>query len=99
QINSEQPRRKTREEPDDKAGPNEVAHCVRDGDVVQQSLLLEVWQIEPGDRVTRRANDCALCECSSHEARSSAAVIPEHCRCHNGHYEARHTQDYCYRHL
>jgi hypothetical protein len=62
QINSEQPRRKTREKPDDEAGPNQIAHRVRDRDVVQQSLLLGVWQIKPGDRVTRRADDRALCE-------------------------------------
>ena len=99
QVDSEQSRRKAREKPHDEAGPHKIADRVRHRDIVQQPLFLGVWQIKPRNRITRRADDSALCEGTSHEARRSAAVVLEHLRRRNCHHEARHTQDQRQHHL
>ena len=53
QVDLEQPWREAREEPDDEAGADQVAHRVGHGDVVQQARLLGLRQVEPRDRVAR----------------------------------------------
>ena len=47
QVHLQEPRREAREEPDDEAGPDEVADRVGHRDVVQQARLLGLGEVEP----------------------------------------------------
>ena len=99
QIDPKQSRREARQEPHDEARPDQVAHRVGDGDVVQQARLLGFRQLQPVDRVARCTDDRGLGEGTGHEARRGAGVVSHELGAGDGRQQAGHAQDDRQRHL
>ena len=82
-----------RQKPDDESRAHEVTDRIGDGNVVLQSRLLGLGQIEPIDGVAGGADHRRFGERAGHQAGRGPGVVVEQLRRHERRHQAGHAED------